>query len=95
MQYNFIKDNLSAFSVEEMCECFGLSRSGYYDWSRRSPSARSIEDEKLKTRIKALQKKAKGRFGHRLIYQHLQDEQAGCGRDRTLRIMKQSGILSV
>ena len=32
MQYNFIKDNLSAFSVEEMCECFGLSRSGYYDW---------------------------------------------------------------
>lgn len=95
MQYNFIKDNLTGFSVEKMCECFGLSRSGYYDWSRRSPSARSIEDEKLKTRIKALQKKAKGRFGHRLIYQHLQDEQAGCGRDRTLRIMKQSGILGV
>lgn len=95
MQYNFIKDNLSGFSVEEMCECFGLSRSGYYDWSRRSPSARSLEDEKFKIRIKALQKKAKGRFGHRLIYQYLQDEQAGCGRDRTLRIMKQSGILGV
>ena len=23
MQYHFIKDNLSIFSVEEMCECFG------------------------------------------------------------------------
>jgi transposase InsO family protein len=95
MQYNFIKDNLSIFSVEEMCECFGLSRSGYYDWSKRSRSARSIEDEKLKTRIKALYQKAKGRYGHRPIYQHLQDEQIGCGRDRTLRLMKQAGIAGV
>ena len=95
MQYNFIKDNLSAFSVEEMCECFGLSRSGYYDWSKRSASARAIEDEKLKTLIKALHKKAKGRYGHRPIYEHLQDGQVGCGQDRTLRLMKQSGISGV
>jgi hypothetical protein len=78
-----------------MCEFFGLSRSGYYDWSRRSPSARSLEDEKLKALIQPVHQKAKGRYGHRPIFEHLQDEQVGCGRDRTLRIMKQSGILGL
>jgi transposase InsO family protein len=95
MQYTFIKNNLSIFSVEEMCECFGLSRSGYYDWSNRAASRRSIEDEKLKVAIKALHKKAKGRYGHRPIYGHLQDEQIGCGRDRTLRLMKQLGLAGI
>jgi transposase len=42
MQYTFIKNNLSIFSVEEMCECFGLSRSGYYNWSNRAASRRSV-----------------------------------------------------
>ena len=95
MQYQFIEDTLSSFSIEEMCECFGLSRSGYYDWSKRSTSTRSIEDEMLKIRIKSLYKQAKGRYGHRPIHEHLRDEQAGCGRDRTLRLMKQSGIAGV
>ncbi len=35
MQYGFIAANSARFAVDEMCECFGLSRSGYYDWSGR------------------------------------------------------------
>ena len=63
MQYNFIKDNLSGFSVEEMCECFGLSRSGYYDWSQRSASSRAIEDEKLKHASRPCIKRLRGATG--------------------------------
>ena len=92
MQYRFIDDHHGRFLISELCECFGLSRSGYYDWQVRKPSARSVEDTIFKERITELHKQARGRYGHRPIYHHLQDEALGCGRDRTLRLMKELGI---
>jgi transposase InsO family protein len=92
MQYRFIEDHKDRYGVDELCECFGLSRSGYYDWTVRQPSARSIEDAALKGRIVELHQQARGRYGHRPIHEHLKDEQLDCGRDRTLRLMKELGI---
>ena len=95
MQYEFIKNHRLAYSVDEMCECFDLSRSGYYSWSSRTPSVRALEDEEYKKRISELYAKSKGRYGHRPIHSHLHDEHIGCGRDRTLRLMQQLGIAGV
>lgn len=92
MQYRFIDEHQDRFSVGELCECFGLSRSGYYDWLTREPSARSIEDAVFKERIVEIHKLARGRYGHRPIHDHLRDEELGCGRDRTLRLMKELRI---
>lgn len=93
MQYRFIDQNKDSYSVNELCECFGLSRSGYYDWQLRSLSARSVEDVAFKRRILELHKQAGERtYGHRPIYAHLREEALGCGRDRTLRLMKELHI---
>ena len=92
MQHHFIKANSDLFSIEELCDCFGLSRSGYYTWLSREPSARAREDAVLKDRIDALHKQSKRRYGYRPIYHHLQDEYLNCGRDRTLRLMNELGI---
>ena len=92
MQYRIIYENRDRFSVREMCECFGLSRSGFYDWQLRSPSQRRIEDAAHKIRITELHRQAGGRYGHRPIYHHLKEEGIACGRDRTLRLMKELGI---
>ena len=74
MQYRFIDDHQKSYSVIELCDCFGLSRSGYHAWQVRQPSARSLEDATFKERITELHKQARGRYGHRPIYHHLQDE---------------------
>ena len=95
MQCQFIMDNSETFPVEEICEVFGLSRSGYYAWRDREPCARQLEDEHHKSRICELYDRAKGRYGHRPIYEHLKDEGIACGRDRTLRLMKEAGIEGV
>lgn len=93
MQYRFIDQHKDRYGVNEMCECFGLSRSGYYDWQLRSPSARSVEDVAFKRRILELHKQAGERiYGHRPLYAHLREEALGCGRDRTLRLMKELHI---
>lgn len=95
MHYRFIEYNRLLFNVAEMCECFGLSRSGYYDWKEREPSQRRLEDSAHKVRINELYKQARGRYGHRPIYHHLKEEGVRCGRDRTMRLMKELGIEGV
>lgn len=92
MRYRFIEAHKGRYRVDELCECFGLSRSGYYDWTVRQPSARSIQDKLFKEWIVRFHHQARGRYGHRPIYEHLQDEDLGCGRDRTLRLMKELSI---
>lgn len=80
------------FTLEDMCECLNVSRSGYHAWKERKPSARAEADCSYKDRIRVLHKKAKGRYGHRPIHEHLKDDKVACGRDRTLRLMKEMGI---
>lgn len=92
MRFRFIESNKSAYPVDEMCESLEVSSSGYYAWKGRGPSERSRKDEGLKERIGELHKKSKRRYGYRPIYHHLLDEQLGCGRDRTLRLMNEMGI---
>ena len=65
---------LDRFSVEEMCECSGLSRSGYYDLNLRGASQRAEENAADKSRISDLYRQAKGCYGHRTIYDHLVEE---------------------
>ncbi len=84
--------NSLEFTLEDMCECLDVSRSGYHAWKARKPSAHAKDDGSYKDRIRALHKKAKGRYGHRPIHEHLKDDEVACGRDRTLRLMKEMGI---
>ncbi|EGK15657.1 hypothetical protein SFK1770_0772 [Shigella flexneri K-1770] len=35
-----------------MCQVFGVSRSGYYNWVQHEPSDRKQSDERLKLEIK-------------------------------------------
>lgn len=92
MRYRCIDKERVRFGVDELCECFGLARSGYYDWQVRKPSARSLQDAAFKERIVEIHKLARGRYGHRPIHDHLKDEALDCGRDRTLRLMKELRI---
>lgn len=92
MRYELIKNNASTYPVVEICECLDVKPSGYYAWLDREPCARRVEDESLKERIGELHTRSKKRYGYRPIYHHLQDEELGCGRDRTLRLMNELGI---
>lgn len=95
MQYQFIHDNAGRCDVAELCECFGLQRSGYYAWAGREASARAVADASLKGRIGALHREARGRYGHRPIHQHLREEGRVCGRDRARRLMAELGLAGV
>jgi len=92
MTYRFIQDNAGEYGVGLLCEAFGVSRGGYYEWLRREPCARAKKDEGIKERIDYYHRKSGGSFGYRMIHDYLRDEGVDCGRDRALRLMREMEI---
>lgn len=47
-EYRTIKEiSARGYSVKEICEILGVSRSGYYKWTNRKRSDRECENEQL------------------------------------------------
>jgi len=61
------------FPVVPMCHVLGVSKSGYYAWRNRKPSARKLEDERLKVAIKAAHERGRGTYGPKKIQEELVD----------------------
>lgn len=92
MKFEFIRDNELRFGIDEMCSALEVSRSGYYSWKEGRLSARSLADQVAKKAIKAVFGQSRGRYGYRPIHSHLKEDGVDCGRDRTLRLMRELGL---
>lgn len=80
------------FPITVMCRVFGVSRSGYYDWVDRKPSARAAEDERLKVAIKAAHKRTRESYSARRLQPELAADGFSAGRDRIARLRREMGI---
>ena len=67
-----MKHHRVEYSIEGMCACFGVSRSGYYAWLQRQPSRRSAQCQPVDERVKALFDKHKCRYDAKRIQQQIQ-----------------------
>ena len=83
------------YKVTTMCRVLGVSRSGYYAWQTRSPSARSQTDDRLKTRIQAIHESSRGTYGAPRIHAELEDTDERVGRKRVARLMRDLGLRGV
>jgi len=87
--------NQAMFPVQLMAKTLGVSRSGFYAWRERAPSARSIADAKLTARIKAIHRASRETYGAPRIHAELVDEGTHVGRKRVERLMKATSIVGV
>ena len=88
----FIDEQRGRFGVEPICRTLGLSASAYYQRATGERSARSIEDERLLERIRALQAANYHAYGYRRTWKALRREGVRVGRDRVKRLMRAHGI---
>ena len=65
--------NQAMFPIQTMCKAFGVSRSGYYAWLGREPSARARADAALTTRVEAIHKASRETYGAPRIHAELID----------------------
>jgi putative transposase len=54
VKYAFMHTYQQEFRLARMCRVLGVSRSGFYAWLKREPSARTQANQHLTTRIRAL-----------------------------------------
>ena len=79
-------------SVEALCDLFGVSASGYYDWLDRKPTMRQKADKALSEQIQEIHKSSRKTYGSPRITQTLRKQGVKCGKKRVARIMKEKKL---
>jgi putative transposase len=92
MKYKFIEAHREEFAVKLMCRVLKVSRSGYYDWRKRKPSAQDRANAKLLEAIRRIFKRSRKTYGSPRIHAELKAQGKTCGKNRVARLMRKHGI---
>lgn len=93
-RYRFIERLKDSLKITYLCEFLGVSKSGYYDWVNRQPSARDYEDGELKQKIQKIFDDSEGRYGSPRIHQALRKQRVFVGRKRVERLMRELRLVA-
>lgn len=91
MKYAAIDKHQREHPLGLMCRVLGVSRSGFYAWFRRGPSAHQQADQRLRIAIRAVHAETKRRYGSPRIHRTLQPVYR-CSRKRVARLMREDGL---
>jgi len=75
-----------------MCDRFGVSRSGFYNWEKRPKSKKPDRDKDLLRAIRRIHKGKRKSYGSPRVYKELRKQGVECSRKRVARIMRENGI---
>ena len=78
--------------MSRLCALYGVTRAGYYAWSRRRPSAHAEQDRKLLQHVARVFRAHGGRYGSPRVMRALRVEGIAIGRRRVMRLMHQAGL---
>ena len=90
-----MRANQACLAIAPMCTILGVSTSGYYDWLTRTPSARSVANDRLVTHIQAAHKRSDATYGMPRIRAELASQGLMASRNRIARLMRICGIRGV
>jgi putative transposase len=84
-----------ALPVRTMCRVLQVSASGYYDWVRREPSARSTANTVLLERIRAVHAQSDSTYGRPRVCAELRAQGLAVNAKRVGALMRANGIRGV
>jgi putative transposase len=87
-----MQEQHAEFSVSSVCRILEVSRSGYYEWRGRSPSAHADTDQQLQTKVQHYFAQGRGTYGTRRIKHLLAQEGLQVSRRRIGRLLTQAGL---
>lgn len=94
MKYRYIHQQRQAanYGVRLMCRALSVAPSGYYQWCRRTPSARAREDLVLLGHIRQLHQRTRRSAGAVKTWRSLCSAGHRYGRHRVARVRRAHGI---
>ena len=92
MKFAFIQEHRRAYKTRHLCQLLGVSRSGFYAWRSRAPSAHRQYDAQLKAVITELHQGFRRCYGAPRLHRALVQRGYRCSRRRVNRLMRELGI---
>ena len=92
MKCGFIAKHRGAWPVDVLCDALGVSRSGFYAWCKRPPSARTQYDDALVVAMRKSFIASDRTYGVRRVWPDVCDAGLPCGRERIARLMRDEGL---
>jgi putative transposase len=94
VKYAFIRTQRCHHTLGVLCRLLRVSRSGYYDWLQRGPSAREQADQVLLPQIQQVHARHRGHSGALKTWRVLQLEAVRCGKHQVARLRQQHDIVA-
>jgi putative transposase len=92
VKFAFIRAEKARLPAAKLCRALGVSRSGYYAWTRRPPSAHALADAKLVPVIRACHTRSRATYGSPRIHHDLRALDYRVSRKRVARLMRREGL---
>ena len=94
MRFKFIEDHQWEFPVNVMSHVLRVSRSGYYAWRRRGPSATAERQTKLAERIRHVHQRSRAIYGSPRVHRDLLADDVCCSKNTVAKLMRAAGLRS-
>lgn len=92
MRYAFIRTQEPHHRVTRLCTVLAVSRSGYYAWRDRAPSARAVADQQLLPLLRQIHHEMREEYGAVKLWRETRRRGIQCGRHRVARLRKYAGL---
>jgi putative transposase len=92
VRFRFIEAEKAHYPIRLLCRCLAVSRSGYYAWRTRAPSARAQRDARLRVEIAASHSASRRTYGSPRILRDLREDGHRVSRKRVARLMRELGL---
>jgi putative transposase len=92
-RFAFVDREKALYDVTVLCSLLKVSRSGFYAWTRRPPSARAVADAVLTEQIQTAFDDNRKVYGAPRIHAELVDVGVHVGRKRVARLMRAADIV--
>lgn len=93
MRFLFIRTEKANYPLTVLCRVLKVSRSGYYAFEKRGPSARETSDQELTVQIQEVHQKSRQTYGSPRVHRELcMGRHQQLGRNRVARLMHSAGI---
>jgi putative transposase len=90
--FAWIEERRSEYPIAVLCRVLEVSRSGYYAWRTRPPSATTIRREERAAQIRVVHAERKERYGSPRMTVELQSRGVVCCVNTVAKVMKCQGI---
>lgn len=80
------------YSLNQLCDVFEVSRSGYHAWCKRKPCARQQANLELVEMIKSLRQGPEACYGSPRMTRELNARGMACSQNRVARLMQEHGL---